>query len=111
MINRTTGEQIANLRELDNLVIEQDALNSRVAETRNRVATLQALAQQELQEQRTVVTAERVRNRTEAVTGSGYFIGDQIDIHNPSLGQELQGTIVGKTKDNLLRIKREQETR
>ena len=105
MNNGTTNEQITNLtRELENLVIEQEALNNRVTETRERVAALHGIAQLELREQRTIVTAERVQERTEAIEGTGYYIGDQVDIHNPSLGQELRGTVIGKTKDNLLRI-------
>ena len=108
MINKTTGEQLAKLtRELENLVIEQDKINIRVAETRSRVASLKAIAKQELQEQRPIVTAERVARRTEVIRGSGYYIGDKVDIRNPSLGQELQGTVVGKTRDNLLRIQTE----
>ena len=105
MTNMTTGEQVADLtRELEKLGIQQDELNNRGAETRSRVTALNTIALREQQEQRTTGVTERVGKRTEAVKGSGYFIGDQVDIRNPSRGQELQGTVVGRTKDNLLRI-------
>ena len=102
MSNETTNEQIENLtKKLEILVVEQDEINSRVAETRTRVKALRKLAQQEKREQK--------GNRTEAIAGSGYFIGDLVDIQNPSPGQETRGTIVGKTKGNLLRIQTEGE--
>ena len=100
MSNKTTREQTENLtRKLENLVIKQDAINSRVAETRTRIKALRELSQRD--------TWEQKGDRTKAILGSGYFIGDLVDIRNPSLGQELRGTIVGTTKDYSLRIQTE----
>ena len=105
MTNRTTGKQIADLtKELEKLVIQQDELNNRVAETRSRVTALNTIALREQQEQKTTGITEHVGKRTETVNGSRYFIGDQVDIRNPSRGQELQGTVVGMTKNNLPRV-------
>ena len=100
MSTETTSEQIEELtKKLEKLVVEQDDINSRVAATRSKVKVLHELAQEE--------TRKQNENRTEAIAGSGYFIGDLVDIQNPSPGQEVRGKVVGKTKDNLLRIQTE----
>ena len=103
MGNEITSEQIENLtKKLEKLVIEQDEINSRVAATRSKVKSLRKLSQEEKREQKGI--------RTESIAGSVYYIGNLVDIRNPSPGQELRVTIVGRTKDNLLRIQTEAGT-
>ena len=92
-------------QELERLVIQQDKINSKVKETRDRVAILKNIAQQERQSQEQASSTESLKRTSEAIKGSGYFIGEQVEIRNPSRGQENQGTIIGKTRDNLLSIK------
>ena len=106
MVKKTTGDKIAHLtQELERLVIQQDKINSKVKETRDRVAILKNIAQQERQSQEQASSTESLKRTSEAIKGSGYFIGEQVEIRNPSRGQENQGTIIGKTRDNLLSIK------
>ena len=79
MSNRTTEQQIEDLnRQLELLVVQQDDVNARVIDTRNRVEILTTTLRGEhttrQEEITTVVTAERAQQRTEAVLGSGYCI-------------------------------------
>ena len=109
MNNRTTEQQIEELtRQLELLVVQQDDINGRVIDTRNKVARLNITLRRgrtTLQEETiTVVTAERIQERTEAVSGSGYYIGDQVDVRHPREGQDSSGVVVGRTKDRLLKI-------
>ena len=109
MNNRTTEQQIEDLnRQLELLVVQQDDINVRVIDTRNRVARLTTTLRREhttLQEETTtVVTAERIQERTEAVSGSGYYIGDQVEVRYPREGQASSGVVIGRTKDQLLKV-------
>ena len=109
MSNRTTEQQIEDLnRQLELLVVQQDDVNARVIDTRNRVEILTTTLRGEhttrQEEITTVVTAERAQQRTEAVLGSGYCIGDQVDIRHPREGQESSGVVIGRTKDQLLKV-------
>ena len=112
MIIRTTEQRITDLtRKLELLVVQQNKINVRVNNTRNRVARLTTTLQQKnrsLQEEiATVITTERVQERTEAVAGSGYYIGDQVDMQNPNKGQDSSGVVIGRTKYQLIKIQTE----
>ena len=39
--------------------------------------------------------------KIEAVAGSGYYIGENVAIINPSRGQEHHGIFIGETRDKL----------
>ena len=109
MINRTTEEKLTEVtRHLDLLVLHQEQITAQVNQARSAVTRLTAELLVENRAPQTEATAadiaERVPERIEAVIGSRYYIGDQVEVLNPARGQETEGVVIGKTKDNLLRI-------
>ena len=132
MSNRTLEERIEELTtRLNRLTLQQDNINIRVIYTRRELATLRDA----VQANKTTTTRTRTRTpelgagyhvsehgfqasttanpttdrddsrKITVVTGSGYCIGDQVQIINPSPGQEDQGVVIGETRDKLLKIK------
>ena len=128
MSNRTLEDKIEELTErLNRLTSQQDNINIRVINTRREINTLREAAQAStttttratrpgtvyhvsehgFQASTTAkITTNRDKpKRTAVITGSGYYIGDQVQIINPSPGQQDQGIVIGETKDKLLKIK------
>lgn len=109
MINRTTEEKLTEVtRQLDLLVLHQEQITAQVNQARSTVTRLIVELLVENRAPQTEATAadiaERMPERIEAVIGSRYYIGDQVEVLNPARGQETEGVVIGKTKDNLLRI-------
>ena len=103
MTNKTLEERLEELTlRLVDLTIQQDSVNNRVLQTRMEVEIITTAIRDRARE----TTAAPVRSdRVSAVTGLGYYIGDQVTITNPVPGQETHGVIIGETKDKLLEIK------
>ena len=104
-MNKTLEERLDELTErLNFLTIQQDNINEQVTHTRREVVTITTAIRDNARE---VAEAEATvtRGRVSAVTGSGYYVGDQVVIINPSEGQENHGTVIGETRDGLLKIK------
>ena len=105
MINRTLEEKLEELNtQLNRLTLQQDETNSRVIITRTEVTRLT----EEIRAQTATdanINRENIDRRVTAVVGSGYHVGDQVVIINPSPGQENQGRVIGETRDGLLKIK------
>ena len=103
MINRTLEERLEELTErLNLLTIQQDSINEQVLLTRREVVTVTSALRDNVRE---AAAADTTRGRVSAVTGSGYYIGDQVVIINPSSNQENHGVVIGETRDGLLKIK------
>ena len=101
MNNRTLEERLKELTlKLEKLSTQQDEIQERVTQIKEEVQSLR-------EETKQSSAQDKDTNRTAAVHGSGYHIGDKVEIINPSRGQENQGVIIGVTKDNLLKIKPE----
>ena len=96
-------ENLAELTtRLQYLTIQQDKVNIRVIHTRREVATMTtAIRDRAIETTTPPTTSERVK----AVVDSGYHVGDEVTIINPTPGQESHGVIIGETKDGLLKIK------
>ena len=105
MINRTLEEKLEELNtQLNRLTLQQDEINSRVIITRTEVTRLT----EEIRAQTATdanINRENIDRRVTAVAGSGYHVGDQVVIINPSPGQENHGRVIGETRDGLLKIK------
>ena len=97
MIIKSLEERLIELTErLNNLTVQQEEVNTRVAHARIEVAVITEAIRAD---------QERQSEREEAVEGSGYYIGEVVTIINPTAGQERYGVITGRTRDNLLKIK------
>ena len=109
MINRTTEEKLTEVtRQLDLPILHQEQITAQVNQARSAVTRLIVELLVENRAPQTEATAadiaEHVPERIEAVIGYRYYIGDQVEVLNPARGQETEGVVIGKTKDNLLRI-------
>ena len=102
MINKTLEERLEELNtRLNQLTIQQDNINEQVTHTRREVETVATEIRSRTRRPR---EPETRRESVSAVAGSGYLVGDQVVIINPSPGQENHGVVSGKTRDGLLRI-------
>ena len=103
MINRTQEERLEELIErLNRLTVQQDSINEQVILTRREVTTITAEIRNRARE---TATATVTRERVIAVAGSGYYVGDHVRILNPYRNQERHGTVIGETRDGLLKVK------
>jgi len=95
MDNKETEGVLAEVTEkLDRLLITQQQTNTEIKKTRAAVKALCA---------RLTHDQEREIN-TEIIPGSGLHKGDKVTIRNPNKGQEKRGTVIGKTRDNLIKL-------
>ena len=124
----TLEERIEELTtRLNRLTLQQDNINTRVMHTTRKLAILREAVQSGtattimtpvagigyhvgdhgFQTSTTTksTTSRKDSRRMAVVTGSGYCIGDQVYIINPSPGQEDQGVIIGETREKFLKIK------
>ena len=103
MINRTQEERLEELIErLNRLTVQQDSINEQVILTRREVTTITAEIRNR---DRETAAATVTRERVIAVAGSGYYVGDHVRILNPYRNQERHGTVIGETRDGLLKVK------
>ena len=98
MINRTLEEQLEALTSrLARLTAEHDNIKSRVLNTRREAETIIAeISARSREETVTNTTREAMTNRTSALVGSGYYVGDQVIVINPSEGQGNHGVVIGE---------------
>ena len=102
MINKTLEERLQELNtRLNQLTIQQVNINEQVTHTRREVETINTEIRSRT---RRTQGTETLREGVSAVAGSGYLVGDQVIIINPSPGQENHGVVSGETRDGLLRI-------
>ena len=95
MNNKKTERALAKVTEkLDKLLITQQQTNTEIKKTR---AAVKALCTRLTHDQERGISAE-------IIPGSGLRKGDKVIILNPNKGQEKQGTVVRKTRDNLIKI-------
>lgn len=95
MNNKETERALEKVTEkLDKLLITQQQTNTEIKKTR---AVVKALYTRLTHDQEIGISAE-------IIPGSGLHKGDKVIILNPNKGQENQGTVVGKTRDNLIKI-------
>lgn len=105
MTNKTLEERLDELTtRLNYLTIQRDEINSRVIHARREVSII-TTAIRDNDNAREAAEANIARDRVSAVAGSGYYVGDQVIIINPSPRQENHGEVIGETRDGLLKIK------
>ena len=106
MINKTLEERLEELTErLNILTIQQDSINEQVLLTRREVTTVTTAIRENTRGTAAAAAANITRERVSAVAGSGYYIGDHVVIINPTGNQENHGTVIGETRDGLLKVK------
>ena len=95
MDNEETERALTRITEkLDCLIQTQQQTNLEIRET---IAAATAL--------RARLTQDRERRNTrEIIPGSGLRKGDRVKVLNPNQGQEEQGTVVGKTRGNFVKL-------
>ena len=95
MDNKETERALEKVTEkLDKLLITHQQTNTELKKTKAGVKALY-----------TKLTHDHERRiSVEIIPGSGLQKGDKVTILNPNEGQEKRGTVVGKTKDNLIKI-------
>ena len=95
MDNEETERALIRIAErLDSLIQIQQQTNLEIRETITAVTALRARLTQD---------RER-RNTRKIIPGSGLRKGDRVKVLNPNEGQEVQGTVVGKTKGNFVKL-------
>ena len=99
MNNEKIEKKIKELTEkLDKLTFIQQQTNTEIRKTRSAVKALNRTL-------RHTTTYNQEREIiVEIIPGSGLHKGDKVDVLHPNIGQEKQGTVVGKTKDNLVKV-------
>ena len=103
MNNETLEERLHELTtKINYLTIKQDEVNRRVNHARRELATITTAIGDNARE---ATEANITIDRVSAVVGSGYYVGDQVIIINPSPRQENHGEVIGETRDGLLKIK------
>ena len=107
MINKTLEERLEELNtRFNRLTLLQEDVNSRLIATRAEVTTLAEEIRAQASATAAANTIRENRNRrVTAVPGSGYHIGDQVVVINPSPGQENHDQVIGETRDGLLKVK------
>ena len=95
MDNKETEGALTRITEkLDSLILTQQQTNTEIRETRAAVRALRARLTHDQERQ----------NSREIIPGSGLRKGDKVKVLNPNKGQEKRGTVVGKTRDNLIKL-------
>ena len=100
MNNRQLQDKTGKLTEsLKQLTVKQEEISQDINNIKIEVITItEALRTQEIEKQ------ECTTVRHEIIQGTEIYLGDTVEIINPSRGQERKGKTIGRIKDGLMKM-------